>query len=176
MTKEIPFEALNAIHVRPIFIAYYMAVLTNDSRPPQNPQLPHGLPTYLKGVRATKPRFEVSEKAFQALIQYTEKRPDMNMSCMFEYFPLAKICSVANDATAYARAPYGNVLNIIRWTEDTEENLKYARDAAREISNIVLKGNTELTSANNTAYGNYGALRRLNLNYLNAEFKCIKTC
>jgi len=76
----------------------------------------------------------------------------MNMSCMFEYFPLAKICSIANDATAYARVPY---LNIIRWTEDT---LKYARDAAREISNIVLKGNIELVSASKTAYGNYGAL------------------
>jgi hypothetical protein len=158
MSKEIPFEALNAVHVCLIFIAYYMAISTNNSRPPQNPQLPHGLPTYLKGVRATKPNIEVAEKAFQALIQHTAKRPDMNMSCMFEYFPLAKICSVANDATAYARVPYGSVLNIVRWTEDTEENLKYARNAAGEISNIVLEGNTELASAKNTAYGNYGAL------------------
>ena len=116
------------------------------------------MPSYLKGVRATKPRFDVAEKAFEALIQYTAKRPDMNMSCMFEYFPLAKICSVANDATAYVRVPYGNVLNIIRWTEDTEENLKFARDAAKDISHIVLKGNIELAAADNTAYGNYGVL------------------
>jgi hypothetical protein len=111
----------------------------------------------MKGVRATKPRVEVAEKAFKALIELTQKRPDMTMSCMFEYFPLAKISSVENDATACIRVPYGNVLNIVLWTKDTEENLKFARAASREITDIVLNGNVELANADNTSYGNYGA-------------------
>lgn len=72
--------------------------------------------------------------------------------------PLAKVCSVANDATPCARLPYNNVLVTIRWPENTEENLKFAREASRKLTDIVLKANVELTAAENTVYGNYGAL------------------
>jgi hypothetical protein len=110
----------------------------------------------MKGVRSTKPRIEVAQQVFKTLIQYTENRPDMNMSCMWEFFPLKKICSVPNDAKAFSRSLYGNILQIVRWPENTEENLKYARDASREIMDIVVKGNVELSDAENTRYGNYG--------------------
>ena len=112
----------------------------------------------MKGVRSTKPRIEVAEQVFKTLIQYTENRPDMTMSCMWEFFPLKKICSVPKDATAFSRSPYGNVLQIVRWTENTEDNLKYARDVSREIMDIVVKGNVELSDAENIGYGNYGEL------------------
>ena len=112
----------------------------------------------MKGVRATKPRIEVIEQVFKTLIQYTEKRPDMNMSCLWEFLPLKKICSVPNDTTACSRSPYLNVVQLVRWTENTEENLKYARDASREITDFVVKGNVELSAADNVGYGNYGRL------------------
>jgi hypothetical protein len=74
---------------------------------------------------------------------------------MWEFFPLKKICSVPNDATTFSRSPYGNILQRVRWPENTEENLKYARDTSREIMDIVIKGNVELSDAKNTGYGNY---------------------
>jgi hypothetical protein len=112
----------------------------------------------MKGVRATKPRLEVAQKVFKTLIELTENRPGFSISCSFEYTSLAKVCSVANDATACVRLPYNNVLFTIRWPENTEENLTFARDAARILADIVLIANVQLTDAENTVYGNYGAL------------------
>jgi hypothetical protein len=111
----------------------------------------------MKGVRITKARFEVVEKAFKTLIRLTEDRPDITMSCMFEYFPVSKICSVPNDATAFIRIPYPNTLNVFRWKENTEENLKFARDASKEITDILATGNIELAGVEIASYGNYGA-------------------
>ena len=113
----------------------------------------------MKGVRATKPRIEVAEKTLQAITQLSENRPNMNILCLFEYFPLAKICSIPNDATPFIRVSYGNVVNIIRWAANTEENLKFARAASREIADIILASNVDLADADNIGYGNYGALR-----------------
>jgi len=112
----------------------------------------------MKGVRATKPRPEVAQKVLQTLIELSEDHPGFSISCAFEYIPHAKACSVPNDATACTRLPYNNVLNTIRWLENTEENLKFARNVSRQLMDIVLKANVELTDAENTVYGNYGAL------------------
>jgi hypothetical protein len=109
----------------------------------------------MKGIRITKPHFEVVEKAFETLIRLTEDRPDITVSCMFEYHSLSKICSVPNDATAFIRVPYPNTLNIFRWTEDTDENLNFVREASREITDILAKGNG---GAEIARYGNYGVL------------------
>ena len=94
-------------------------------------------------------------RLLQALIQLAENRPDMIMACMFKYFPHAKICSVANDATAFVRSPYGNVVNTIQWAEDTEENPIFARAASREITGMAVTGNVDLAGADSIGYGNY---------------------
>jgi hypothetical protein len=112
----------------------------------------------MKGVRATKPRLEVAQNVLKALVRHTEHRPDVSITCAFEYMPITKICSVPSNATACIRIPHYNVVSVVRWKENTEENLKFARAASREITDTVVKGNVELTDAENTAYGNYGAL------------------
>src|SRR6202042_2504796 len=108
----------------------------------------------MKGVRATKPRLEVAQNVFKKLIELTENHPGFVISCAFEYIPLAKICSVANDVTVCIRLPYYNVLNTIPWPENTEDNLKFARDASRQLTDIVVRANVELTDTENTVYGN----------------------
>ena len=114
----------------------------------------------MKGLRVTKRRFEVVEKVYNTIIRLTEDYPNITTSCMFEYVVLSKICSVPNDATAFIRVPYPNALNTFRWKdeENTEENLKFSRDASKEIMDILATGNIELGGAEIAAYGNYGAL------------------
>ena len=121
----------------------------------------------MKGVRITKPRFEVVEKVFKTLIRLTEDRSDITMSCIFEYFALSKICSVPNDATALIRVPYPTTLSLFRWKENTEENLKFARDASKEITDILVTSNIELAGAEIASYGNYGAFY-CSWNFVNA--------
>ncbi|KZP07487.1 FAD-binding domain-containing protein [Athelia psychrophila] len=136
-TKEIPYEELNAL---------------------TNPANPHGRGTYMKGVRWTKPRFDIISKVIGEVVKLSTERPDMEMYCIFEYFGLKKAYSVPDDATACIRSPYCNVLNVIRWDENTEENLAFARDASRKITDAVVSGNVELEDSKATAgyYGNYG--------------------
>jgi hypothetical protein len=59
---------------------------------------------------------------------------------MFEYIVLSKICSVPNDITAFSRVLYPNALNTFQWEENTEENLKFTRDASKEIMDILVMG------------------------------------
>jgi hypothetical protein len=134
MTKEIPYEELNSLH---------------------NPQLLHGRCTYMKGVKWTKPRLEVASKVMAEVIELSAKRPDMSILCAFEYFGLKKVCTVPDDATASLRSPYCNVLNIIRWDENTEENLVFARNASKTITDIAISGNVELEDKESAGYGNY---------------------
>ncbi|KZP17094.1 FAD-binding domain-containing protein [Athelia psychrophila] len=134
-TKEIPYEELNAL---------------------TNPSVPHGRCTYMKGVRWTKPRFEIISKVMDEVVKLSTERPDLEMSCIFEFFGLKKACSVPNDATACIRSPYCNVLNILRWDENTEENLVFARDASRKVTDIAISGNVELEDKASAGYGNYG--------------------
>ncbi|KZP07477.1 hypothetical protein FIBSPDRAFT_1052937 [Athelia psychrophila] len=133
-SKEIPYEELNALH---------------------NPQLPHGRCTYMKGVKWTKPRLEVASKVMDEVIELSAKRLDMTMSCLFEYFGLKQVCSVPDDATASIRSPYFNVLNIIRWDENTEENAVFSRNASRKVTDIAISGNVELEDKASGGYGNY---------------------
>lgn len=111
----------------------------------------------MKGVVQTKPDFEVLNHAFSCLIELTEDRPDVEITLTIEYFPIAKIDSIPGDATAFQRIPYANALNVIRWKEDTPENMTWAQMTSRKITKIVTDGNEELLGSLKTnGYGNYG--------------------
>lgn len=112
----------------------------------------------MKGVRSTKPRFEVASKALEAINKYAAARPGFKISCSFEYFPQTKILSVPNDVTAHLRSPYNSVLSVLRWDEDNMDNYLFARAASRTITDIVVSGNVELSESENSGYGNYGEL------------------
>ncbi|KZP18640.1 FAD-binding domain-containing protein [Athelia psychrophila] len=134
MSKEIPYEELNALH---------------------NGQLPHGRCTYMKGVRWTKPRVEIMSQVLDEFTQLSAQKPDLDMVCMFEYFGLKKACGVPDGATAAVRSPYCNVLNVLRWDEHSEANTVFAREASRKITDIAISGNVELKDKSSGGYGNY---------------------
>ena len=62
-----------------------------------------------------------------------------------------------SDATAFQRIPYPNVLNVIRWKDNTPENMKWAQMSSRKIMEIVTNGNEDfLGGLKVNGYGNYG--------------------
>lgn len=124
----------------------------------QNANVDHGRCVYFKGVSQKKPDLQSIRKAFDRAIQLSE-RDGFNVFMVFEYFTLSKIDSVPNGQTAYVRNPgAANVLTNVNWEQDTPDNFKYGMEGARELSNIILAGQTGLTEAQNAGfqYGNYG--------------------
>jgi hypothetical protein len=73
-----------------------------------------------------RPRLlERSAEVFSCLVELIEDRPDVEMSIMVEHFTIAKINSMPGDATVYQCVPHPNAVNIIRWKENTPENVKW---------------------------------------------------
>jgi hypothetical protein len=73
-----------------------------------------------------------------------------------EYLSMDKIMSVPGDATALRRKPFSFVLSIVRWTENTPENLKAGKKACHDLANVVSNGNGDLTEADGVNFSNYG--------------------
>jgi hypothetical protein len=110
----------------------------------------------MKGGYQSSPRLEISTKSFACLIELTSDRPDVNMGIMAEYYPMAKINSIPGNATAHHRVPYPNVVNFIRWKENTPENLSWARSSSRKIMDIITDGSGLSGDIEVEGYGNYG--------------------
>ncbi|KAI0370173.1 FAD-binding domain-containing protein [Pilatotrama ljubarskyi] len=134
MTKEIPYEELNAMQAR--------KSPNHITGPGQN--------VYMKGAFAPQkfPR-TLLPKVFQRVIELSAPE-DYFIGILMEYFPLHKANSVPNDATAYRRALPPNVLCAIYAKKDGEEGMNYARDAARELIGMFAERPDD-----NMGYGNY---------------------
>lgn len=113
---------------------------------------------YFKGVSQRKPNIQSIRKAFDRVLHLSE-RDGFDVFVAFEYFTFSKIDSVPNGNAAYIRNPRAaNVVSNINWVHDTPENFKYGMDGARELSSIILAGQTGLTQAQSAGfhYSNYG--------------------
>ena len=153
MTKEIPYEALNSL---------------------QNPSVQHGQNIYMRGVTQrefspectkkvvsirckyqTRVSFDLLVKVFERLSELSSK--DMRASVIFELYPLDKIRSVPNDATAFnLRGPENNVFCITLWDEDTAERSVQGKETCYAITNIVSNAEENPDVSAMRAYGNYG--------------------
>ena len=111
----------------------------------------------MKGGYQPRPHLEISAEAFSRLVELTDDRPDVEMTVMVEYYSLSKTNSVPDDATAYQRVPYPNVVNIIRWKGNTLENAKWAQISSRKIMEVFAKDVEEVSKGLRIdGYGNYG--------------------
>ena len=131
MATEMPYEKLNSL---------------------QNEIAAHGQNVYMKGCFAppTFPRAALL-RTFARLTELSAPKEYM-FGLLFEYFPLAKVNAVSDDATAYRRGLTTNVLAVVYSTEDGEAPMRYARDAAHELVELVAG-----KEAANVGYGNYSA-------------------
>ncbi|RPD66712.1 FAD-binding domain-containing protein [Lentinus tigrinus ALCF2SS1-7] len=126
MAEERPYELLNALQndvVRPGQNAYMKGCFMPDSFP-----------------RTLLPR------VFERVVELSAPEA-YTVILLLEYFPLARVNAVPNDATAYRRGLRPNVLCLVFAKEDSQEASKYSRDVAHEL--------TSMMDAENVGYGNY---------------------
>ncbi|GLB44343.1 putative oxygen-dependent FAD-linked oxidoreductase family protein [Lyophyllum shimeji] len=134
LTKEIPYEQLNAL---------------------QNAMTFHGQGVYMMGLAHRKPDYPTIAKAFEKLS--SAKTGDFRPNLGFEYFPLDKITSVPKGTTAFRRDPTPSVLILNMWKENTEENTQRGRRVAHELADIIAGGQAGVTAAQKMGYANYDA-------------------
>ena len=136
MTKEQPYEVLNTLqnHIAgPGQNAYMKGCFAPASA--ASPGIP----------RALLPRVFARLVALSAPEAYT-------FGLLFEYFPLARVNAVPDDATAYRRGLAPNVLCVVYAKEEGEEAFRYSRDAAHELTGMISG-----TQGEEIGYGNYSA-------------------
>ena len=80
-------------------------------------------------------------KVFNELIKLSAEKSDVDFTCLFEYFGLKKASSVSDNATACIRSPYCNILNIVRWDNNSEDNAVFAREASKTITDLATSEN-----------------------------------
>ena len=95
------------------------------------------------------------KEAFDRLITLSEN-PDIEIVLMLEYMPLGKVMAVDPESTAFVRRGYPLVLNVVRWKENTPENLESGRAISHELIEIITKANIGANDSINLGYGNYG--------------------
>ncbi|KII95942.1 hypothetical protein PLICRDRAFT_34892 [Plicaturopsis crispa FD-325 SS-3] len=133
---ELPYEKLNGM---------------------QNPGVPHGYASYMKGVFQLAPdpaSIRVARARALAILASHPEFKEVNL--LFEYFSLAKINSFPENGTAFRRGPAGNVLILLKWEGRSAETQTKAREFAQELAGIIVQGQTELLGKGaSVGYGNY---------------------
>ena len=92
-------------------------------------------------------------RVFERVVALSEPE-EYTFGMLMEYFPLAKVNAVPDDATAYRRGLPPNILTVVYAKEDGEEALKYCRDAAHELVGLITG-----KAGDDIGYGNYSESR-----------------
>ncbi|KAH9482486.1 FAD-linked oxidoreductase [Psilocybe cubensis] len=133
LTKEIPYEELNAI---------------------SNPMAVHGSGVYQKGVAHKRPNPEAIVRAHNKFVDLV-KSDNFNGAILYEYFPLQKINSVSRDATAFRREFASSVLVNLTWDNSTGDRTQEARKHTYELASIISRDGKDMTTAETLGYSNY---------------------
>lgn len=110
----------------------------------------------MRGVTQRDYSPEVAKKVFERMCEVSSK--DLRVTVIFELFPLAKINSISNNATAFnIRGLESNIMCITSWDGvDTPESAKAGRDAAYAMTDIIADAEKKPEISKMRAYGNYG--------------------
>ncbi|PPQ79510.1 hypothetical protein CVT25_003392 [Psilocybe cyanescens] len=133
LTKEIPYEELNAL---------------------SNAMAVHGFGVYQKGVAHKRPHPQAIEQAHNKLVNLI-KTGNFNGAILYEYFPLQKINSVPRDATAFRREFASSVLVNLTWDNSVEDRTQEARKHSYELASLISRDGKDMTTAETLGYSNY---------------------
>ncbi|KAF5339322.1 hypothetical protein D9611_009894 [Ephemerocybe angulata] len=133
LAKEIPYEELNGL---------------------MGTELDHGKSYYLSGLSQKKPCYEATVELIQKLSE--SSKTGLRPAVGFEYMSQAKVNSVPVSATAFRRQLAYNILCNIQWDGEGPDRTDEARLLAREMTEIILRGQGTLSEAEKQGYTNYG--------------------
>ena len=98
---------------------------------------------------------EVAENLMSRLPELSASS-GVNLYAVFEMFPMKKMSSVPNNATAYIRGSRINVLLAGAWTDKAANKLAAVRSATAEFGRIIVESEKSIPELVNSGYGNYG--------------------
>ncbi|EMD40453.1 hypothetical protein CERSUDRAFT_80123 [Gelatoporia subvermispora B] len=133
MSKEIPFEKLNEV---------------------QNHLAVHGRNNYEKGTYHS-PNFDLPGRAARTyeLVKRFHEMGKFETFIACELFPMGKVNSVPNDATAFRRGRRTNVITNLTWDDDEPGKYALAKESASQL--IATMG--DVNPAEAVGYGNYSS-------------------
>lgn len=115
----------------------------------------HGSNYYLKSVFQSGPRPDVVKSVFNRVCELNSAPGnDMQHNYLFEYIPHRAVLAVPEDGTAFLRSPRCKTLCLVKWAQKSPSNKDAARRAARELTNIVVEVEAQVSGENNSGYGN----------------------
>lgn len=116
----------------------------------------HGNNYYFKSVFQSGPRTEVSKSLFNKVSELNAAPGnDIQHFYLFDYVPHRAALSIPEDATAFLRSHRGMTGCALKWAKNTPSTEKAAKNASRELTNIVLEAEAQESDEGNSGYGNF---------------------
>jgi len=116
----------------------------------------HGSNYYWKSVFHSGPRPDVVKSVFKRVCELNAAPGnDIQHTYLFKYLPDRAVLAVPEDATAFLRTPHLVTGCMFKWTRKSPGTEDAARSAARELTNIVAEAESQMSSENNSGYGNF---------------------
>ncbi|KAI0249109.1 FAD binding domain-containing protein [Lactifluus subvellereus] len=135
--REIPFEAVNSA---------------------ANDMFAHGSGYYLKSIFQPGPRAELVKSAFKRLSELNAAPGnEIQHFVLFDYIPHHKVLSVPENATSHLRSRCNLMGCAMKWTNNTPGIEQAAKLAARELTNIFIAADSQISDASKTGYGNFSS-------------------
>jgi hypothetical protein len=116
----------------------------------------HGSNHYLKSVFQSGPRTDVIKSVFKRVSELNAAPGNEIQHCyMFEYTPHRVVLTVTEDSTAFLRTHRVMTGCAFKWARKSTSIEDVARSAARELTGIVAEAEAQISSENNSGYGNF---------------------
>jgi hypothetical protein len=115
---------------------------------------------YLKSLAQRKPHFSSISEAHTRIIDIHKTTP-FKAHLIFDYYPMHKVRSVPESATAFRREHVVAAIVLMTWKGEDDKEGKYtdwARTIANDIAEIINAGQREMliTEPESFGYANYG--------------------
>jgi hypothetical protein len=117
----------------------------------------HGSNYYWKSVFQSGPRSDTVKSVFKRVCELNAAPGnEIQHNYLFKYLPYRAVFSVPENATAFLRNHRLVTGCVFKWARKSPCVEDAARRAARELTGIVAEAEAQISSENNSGYGNFG--------------------
>src|SRR5216684_3149898 len=120
----------------------------------------HGSNYYLKSVYQSGPRADIIKSVFKKVSELNAAPGnEIQHNYLFEYVSRRVLLTIPVDATALLRTHRSMTACALKWAQKSPSNEDAAKRAARELTNIVVGPEAQVSGENNSGYGNISQCR-----------------